>query len=341
MRSKPLMLVLPALLAGALTSVFADPIPIDGPVVITKSGSYVVTQDFTAVPGYAIRILGSVTVDIDFAGHTVGSTSTVLMLRHPNDSPQSPVVTVHDGTVVGGYGAYAWTNHGHGYNRLTISRMTFEHAPVWIEDGGLTVTSSRLDHSQMMADANFGGAIALFENNDVIGADLVAYGPLGGAIRDNRIDGGSIIVTGSDGFGPYNTRIENNVLYTGSIKIGQFGVDGSSGLVVRHNDVAGTIDAKLASAITIANNHIAGCGAGGAAITIKDFSRFGAIEGNILSGACPFGILFDEITRANIYQDNDLRSVTCVPVQDDGLANVDGGGNRVSGVWTGIDPPID
>jgi hypothetical protein len=341
MSSKRLALLLPAFLAGALTQAVADPIPIDGPVVITQSGSYVVTRDFHAIYDYAIRLVGSITVDIDFAGHTLGSFSTVVMVRHPNDDPQSPTVTLHDGRMMGGYGAYAWTNRGHGMPRVTMTRMTLEGAYTWIEDGSLTVNDSRLVNSSMTVDGNFSPGGGTFGNNDVLYGDIVLMGS-GGWIHNNRIDGASIILGGSY-FGPSGS-ITGNTLLTGSIEIGQSGPYIGNDVNVRGNDILGAYGAILVGNVvrfSVAGNRLASCGPTGRGIVVSGLARLGTIQGNIIPGSCASALWFGDMTSRNVYQENVVTNTNRFRVHDDGDDNVDGGGNKAIGFWKPLGSPVE
>jgi hypothetical protein len=336
------MLLLPAVLAGALTQAVADPIPIDGPIVITQSGSYVVTRDFHAYYDYAIRLVGNITVDVDFAGHTLGSFWAVVMVRHPNDNLQAPQVTLHDGRMQGGYGAYAWTNHGHGMPSVTMTRMTLDGAYTWIEDGVLTVRDSRLINSSMTVDANFDPVYGTFANNDVLYGNLIFMGA-SGSIYGNRIDGASIILEGSDNFGPSGS-ISGNTLVGGSIEIAQGGNETGSGVSVQGNDLLGSYGGIAIGNVvrfTVAGNRLASCGPSGRGIVFSRMARLGTIQGNIIPGSCPSALWFGNETSQNVYRENVVTNTSRFRVHDEGEQNVDGGGNKAIGFWKPIGPPVE
>jgi hypothetical protein len=301
--------------------------------VITESGSYVVTADFTAITGNAIKLLGDITVDIGFAGHSVGATgAAVIMVRNSQDEG-APFVTLHDGRVIGaGSGVYSWTNFSSPRRvAVEIARMTFETANVWVEDGSVTVRSCRFINSEMAVYSNRGGANGVFEDNDVWGADIVAGGTSGSLIRRNQVRGGSIRLGEADTFSSSHDVVEENHVIDGSIRIGSpwsgaFG--GSSQILVRRNVVSGAILLGESYEASIVENRVGGCSARGSGITVTGVSRLGLFERNVVTGACPYGIAFDDLTRGNLYRDNVMPRATCGLVLDNGLDNTDGGGNR-------------
>jgi hypothetical protein len=333
-------LLLPTLVVGP--ALFADDglIPIDRPVVITESGSYVVTADFTATTGSAIKFLGDITVDIDFAGHAVGATDApVIMLRGQLDSG-APFVKLHDGRVIGvGSGVYSWTNFSSSRRVVVeITKMSFENADVWVEDGALTVMMSSFVHSDVRDEANRGGATGIIENNEVSGGDIAALGVVGGVIRHNVIRGGSIIVAEGDGLGGFDNLVEENTLTGGDIRVGKNWGGGSvSDNLVKRNVVAGAILVANGYEVSIVENRILGCSPSGSGITVTGVSRFGLFERNVLTGACPYGIEFDDLTRGNLYRDNVMPRATCGLVLDNGLDNADGGGNKPTRIFKRCD----
>jgi hypothetical protein len=319
-------LLLPALFVSASVRAEDARIPIHEPTVITESGSYVVTQDFTATTGSAIKFLGDITVDIDFAGHTVGAIGAPVIVVRERYEDGCPSVTFRNGRVVGsGSGVWSVQLRRACVVEVDIIAMAFENADVWVEDGSLAVRSSRFVNSDMSSDANFGGA---FEDNAVLDGDIIAFGVIQGSIRRNVIRRGAIVVAGSDGFSSRSNVVEENIVSDGSIRIGEQGHDGVYDIVVKRNVVAGSVLVGDSYEPSIVENKISGCSSRGSGIIVTEFSRLGLFERNVLTGACSFGIEFDDQTRGNLYRDNVVPRATCGLVLDNGLDNTDGGGNK-------------
>lgn len=328
-----LRLLLPALLVGV--SVHADdaPIPIDQPTVITASGSYVVTADFTAATGSAIRVIGTVTVTIDFAGHTVEATSApVIMLRDGTESV-CPAVSLHDGRIVGpgggyGSGVYSWTAFWIPcYVSVDLTNMTVEHANLWVEDGRITATSSHFLDSDIEADSNRGGGSLRLENSDVTGANVILGGS-GGTIRRNTLHTASIIAHGRDGLRARGD-IEDNTVSGGSILLGGgINQEGENSLLVKGNTVTAGILVDNAYESSIVGNLVTRCGSQGSGIKVTGFTRLSLFDGNVVTGVCPYGISFESPSGGNVYSNNILTGATAVPVIDWERSNTDGGGNK-------------
>jgi hypothetical protein len=324
-------LLLPTLVVGPALFAGDGPIPIDQPTVITESGSYVVTADFTASTGSAIKILGDITVDIDFAGHTVSADRAwVISLREYGDEGV-PSATLHDGRVVGTVGGVgSVTAFNRPGSNVAIVRMTFENTWAAVQDGRLSVMHSRFINSSMFADANRWYAVGVFENNEVYNGSINALGTTGSVIRGNVLHGGSIYVDGSDGRPSNSDIVEENTLLDGSIRIGQYNAsDLVYHIVVKRNAVGGAILVARASEASVVENRVKGCSPRGSGITVTAWgSNLGVFERNVLTGACPYGIEFHDLTRGNLYRDNVAPRATCALVLDNGLDNTDGGGNK-------------
>lgn len=324
-----------ALLASGATAALAGDglIPIYQPITITTSGSYVVTRDFSITTGSAITILGNPQVSIDFAGHTISAATTagaVVSSNRQSASNPCQAVSLENGRIVVATGV-----SGTGFTTtvgehppcmvdVRITNMTFDNAGVWAEDSRLTVLGSRFLKSSMNADANWAGAQARFEGNEVFSADVIAYGASVAQIRHNNIMSGSIVVNGSDGFGSLNHVIEGNTLSNGSIKVGLSGSDGAGQMMIVGNVLKGSIQVGSCIGSRIADNVVSGCSPGGSGIDLTGSSR-ALIEGNRVYG-CTYGIALDASSAYNAYRNNMLRNNT-TPVLNSGTGNTDNGGN--------------
>jgi parallel beta-helix repeat protein len=324
-----------ALAFGASLAVANDGrIPIYQPITISASGSYVVTRDFSITTGSAITILGNPQVSIDFAGHTISAATTagpVVTSNRQSATNPCQSVSLQNGRIVVATGV-----SGTGFTTtagehppcmvdVRITNMTFDNAGVWAEDSRLTVLGSRFLKSSMNADANWAGAQARFEGNEVFSADVMAYGASVAQIRNNNILSGSIVVDGSDGFDSVNHIIEGNTLSSGSIKVGLSGSDGAGQMMIVGNVLKGSIQVGMCSGSRIAENIVSGCSPGGTGIQLSNGSSRALIEDNRVYG-CTYGIEFDASSNYNAYRNNMLRSNT-TPVLNSGTGNTDSGGN--------------
>jgi hypothetical protein len=297
----------------------AAPMPIHGPMVISQSGEYVVTQDFTSFFQPAIKLTGTVDVTINLAGHTISAyAAPVVQVRAFKDDDGCRTLRIWNGHVLGGYGLSAMSNGSGGCSpQVMIDGMSFENADVYVEDAALVVTSSVVMHGGIASVASAVSNPATLRGNRVFGGDIALLGIDGGRILGNVVRGGSIMVRGT------GTIVASNMI-GGDVEVGgDASGQGAQNVQVAKNRIMGSVSLTQTGGSSITGNGILGCGSTGSAVRV-DFGTGNHIDGNAFQGGCEHGITFDELSSGNEYSANTYRIYTAEPIVDDGTDNVNG-----------------
>jgi hypothetical protein len=314
-------------IAVGLTSLFgafvgtlalaAPPIPINGPVVISQSGDYIVTRDFAANPGTpAIRFPDPdaygdpLVVSIDLAGHTISASDTfAILVREYSIPPPQPVsLTLRNGRIRGDIG---WgTCRARCLIQVYLDRTTLDGTVSFL-DGLLTITSSFIN--VITADSDWDGARVIVTDS--------RFRWIGGSGRFEILgnQGGGINFFNGVSSWSSSGVIERNEL---SFIVSTWPWY-SSDLRISRN-VIGYVALVDAEDTTISENEIRGCSPGGSAVAFLGGpeSRHNRIEDNVFLGGCEYGIHFDWDTQWNTYSGNTLgNGLMLVPVLDQGENN--------------------
>jgi hypothetical protein len=204
------------LLAGGAGSAFAldVPRPIDGPVTITESGSYVVTQDIAVATPPAITIVAQ-NVVIDLNGKkisTPGFDTGGLIVMNPG----SQQLLLKNGTVQGG-GRYVAVNISGLRLKLDHVRLSGgQYGIKAVSASSISITDSAIDSERFPVDIS-GSYPLVFERNTVASYQYYSTafylnGVTSGSFSFNRVSvgtyqGGFLTIT-STGL----VRVTHNVL---------------------------------------------------------------------------------------------------------------------------------
>jgi hypothetical protein len=301
----------------------SGPIPINGPVVISTSGYYVVTADFVANGIPAIKLAGSVNASIDFAGHTVSAVGAPVVLAHSVvDDGGCRTLSMRNGRINGGFGVSSKSNGLDCVAQVQLDRMTVTATDVYVENGGLIVTSSTIMNGGIIVRTALGGPPARIEGNRVLFGDITLLGNVGGSIIRNVVRG-AIFVRGTNGHDASSILIASNIQTgPGGIEIGGFSAEMRTDHVqLLKNKIGGAVSLIQAHDSTVELNVIGGCTPSGSSVGV-DGER-NRVASNTFNGGCDHGIEFSAASQDNGYGYNTFRVYVPVPVLDLGTNNVD------------------
>jgi hypothetical protein len=314
------MLVLIAALAATLHLASAEPtssaapIPINGPITISQSGDYIVTQDFTAVGVPAIQFADNTTATaiIDFDGHkVVGS----IHLRERLDRG-SRMLTIKNGEFAGGISAS--TSRGMGGTVLAVDELTFTSATVDFEDASIVAKHCHFVNSSLAIRADFGGPLFHMEDSEVIGGSLNGQGSRWHFVGNDIQNASIVMLSGMNG--TTTGLVAGNVVRNGGIAAFS-SVGAAYDLQILGNDVSGSISLNPAIGSLVYGNVIR-CGGSGTAIRVNSvFAWSNQIVRNEFLGGCDHGIYFGDGSRDNVYTDNDFEFPVPQPIVDFGENN--------------------
>ena len=310
-------------------------IPIFKPIVITESGSYVVTRDFNVTTGNAIAISNNASVTIDFAGHTInaagGAASVIDVHNNGQFAGPCPQLRLLGGRIAGPPGAIAsgvYFSHAHMscMSHAEFSHMTFENASVLIRDARTAISSSHFSRSNLQIESDDGALPVRVEGNVFSQSHLNVIAGSSAQIRNNVFDHGSIGVWPSSvGYGGNTTQVEANAISYGNLTIGVSTSRVANEVVVSRNSLfRGVVSVKAVNGARVNENSVSGCGSSIGGINIVESQQV-LLEGNQISG-CLSGLAFDGASSTNTYRNNVLRG-NGTPVDDQGTDNINAGGN--------------
>jgi hypothetical protein len=307
--------------AGAGAANAASPIPIDGPIVITQSGNYIVTRDICdAYP--AVRMgLPDEEVDIDVAIDLDGHSICGVVVRGYPDGGGCRTLSMRNGRLVGGLTSS--TGLGGGCNdRVYLHSLTIQGFFVSVEDGLLSVTSSRLINADLISYNNRGGAVANIVGNRLVDSSIILAGSNNSHVFDNVIERGSIDLSPSnDGWNASGVVAGNTITEGSIISDWRGGMWGTGPMEIMRNYIGGHIEFSGLTGSSVVGNDIYGCSPSGSAIVLGEFSQFNRIDDNRFLGRCAHGIEFGEHADDNEYSGNTFRVVVPVPIVDHGERN--------------------
>jgi hypothetical protein len=286
-------------------------IPLYEPTIITVSGHYVVTNDFEAVSGPAIRI-EALDVTIDLNGHTVRG-----------DVVTSPAAGEHrlslrNGRIIGmlAKSFTAGAQAGDVEPRSAVDWMKVRLTSLTGLGGGISFDPC---YSFELSDSTIEGGVFVIGNTASAYARIVDstmgsiwIGDLRhGVIRGNTI--GSDVTLANGDLGSSDNLVEDNMV-GGHIGLSG-GAPGSVRNVIRGNQ-AGAID------VNTDDNQVVGNSLRKGTITVNGSKNL--VDGNAVQGA-GVGLILNGDN--NVYRNNVLHNNAGGAVQDNGTGNVDAGGN--------------
>jgi hypothetical protein len=284
-------------------------IPIFEPTTITASGSYVVTNDFSAGSGTAIVVSGA-DVTLDLGGHTVTGNIHIGGLLVGESR-----TWVRNGRIVGGF-ANGSTNVAlrvpTEWTALRLSNISGVGGGVgFFASTSLVIEDSRIDGDVSIV-GNVGNVVV-----DIRDSRFTAGVSLAGASK-SVIRGNSFLtlsVRDGDGFLADRNIIESNVV-SGTFTLGRnFGSSDTAPRNLVKDNILG------AFSVLSHDNQIVGNTVRGGNITVNGSGN--VIEGNSVNGP---GFALVLAGDDNLYRNNVLRNGSG-PVQNTGTGNVDAGGN--------------
>lgn len=309
MRFAVVCIVASAVAASITASADEGRIPLFEPTTITESGHYVVTNDFEAASGPAIRV-EALDVTIDLNGHTVRG-----------DVVTAPTYGEHhlwlmNGRVVGQL-AKSFTGAAPlsavDPMLLRLTNVTGVGGGIYFDPcWGFDVRDSRIDGAVFL-NGNTGNITAHLLDSTVQG--VVEISGLTKSVIRGTSFGSDLSLSQGDGFSSEENVIENNAIH-GRLKLR----DAHGGVDSAHN----LARANLAGAIDVQGdaNHVTGNSVRNGSITV-DGSR-NVIDGNSVQGP-GFGLVLNG--NNNVWRNNILHNNTAGSVQNNGTGNVNAGGN--------------
>lgn len=302
-----------AVAAFASASAGEGQIPLYQPTTITESGHYVVTNDFEAASGPALRI-EALDVTIDLSGHTVrGDVVTAPTAGEHH-------LWVRDGRIVGMLAK--------SFTAQSASRGPGARSPV--DPMALRVTRV----TGLAGGINFDPCVAFDLRDSRIDGSVSIIGNVG-SVRAHVVDNE---IGGSAWFGDFNDSVIRGNAFHADLTMSN-GDLGSADNLIQSNVVGGTLafpDSpapgstrnvardNLVGALVVAtdDNQITGNSVRKGTITVNGSKN--VIDGNAVQGPA-FGLVLNG--GNNVYRNNVLHNNVAGPVQDNGTGNVDAGGN--------------
>lgn len=302
-----------AVTAFASASAGDGRIPLYEPTTITESGHYIVTNDFEAASGPALRI-EALDVTIDLNGYVVrGDVVTA-------PTPGEHHLWLRNGRIVGML-AKSFTADARSMGSGPLSAVD----PLVVRLTEITGLAGGISFDPCvgfdMRDSRIDGAVSLRGNVGALHAQIVGNTVLGsvsiGDLTDSVIRGNSVrsdLAIDAGDLGSDDNVVEDNVV-RGHVKLIVSGAPGSIRNVVRNNQ-AGAID------VDTDENHIVGNSVRKGSITVNGSKNL--IEGNAVQGPT-IGLILNG--NNNVWRNNILHNNAGGSVQNNGTGNFNAGGN--------------